>query len=368
MNHRILFWIYILLQISIYATQDPNCISFNNKKECTMCKEPYYINTKCECIYISDALPHCSSYNNNYIPYYCMSCTYPYYLINNVCITLENCMLVLRYESTNLPIDLYCAKCPMGYLQTRDLQGCLPKVINCTYYADSKYTDTSLVCTGCINTHVLLNNKDCVPSVIKCDTYGPVETLENGGLTAPCLTCLPGYMFTDDNRKCILKVKNCSVYQPTTYDNFYAICTECMPGFVLSTRKACVVPLIENCLTMTGNLCTKCNTGHKLTTNGLGCYFFSPLCGNYTLPSSPLGEGFCTACITNFTLTTDKKECLPKILNCASYYDSVYTQCYHRCKACNIGYALTTDQFSCLAVIVNCVVYVSQPYIQTVST
>lgn len=352
------------------------CLQYNANGQCSVCGTGFTLsNGLCSsvnpppfCAVYDPATGICQKCINNYEPSgnglqclpagcqtfandgrTCVTCLPGFVLTYGLCIrqqiTIQFCEIFNSNSNT-------CDRCMAGYLPTADGKLCM--LINClrmdqtgrtcvncqppfawngqycVYTTDfcSLYNYNIGYCTNCL-AYTSLDRNRCVPNY--CNNYS-----YDTGL---CVTCNSGY--TLYNRLCYLIIQYCIAYgQPN-------LCTRCQTGYSLSsnglTCQVDNVPTIPSCFAQSStNVCNRCM--FRYYEGAQMCSAYLPYCINI----DPLGN--CISCCFGSTLLNGKCVRDSNIKNCAQQAGGICQKCannYNYCSFCE----------ACLPVTPNCLTY-----------
>ena len=252
--------------------------------------------------------------------------------------TIANCVQYSQQSAIIRENSFNCIQCASGFWFSASNSTCVPRVnmpAQCT-----NYSLTSDVCTVCASGSFLsTDGRNCVSfpnGIFQCALYSSATT---------CTQCNPGYYLSSNTCVQSTTINNCVVYSA----NF--TCAVCANGFFLNNATSCITATAANCASYTSaSVCASCATGFGLQTNNgvtscvavnlANCVnatsvapFTCLVCNNGYFPNS---NGACTLvaqtianCLTYDSATTCSRCAQNSILNVArtvcnaTYYSSL---------------------------------------------
>lgn len=340
-----------------------NCAAYSGSIACTGCASGYYISSGA-CVLANTTVANCDYYSANGV---CSSCKsgFIFSYNNSLCVALTAASNCNQYTYAG------CSSCNSGYFLNRNL-------FYLAYASSATGADWVIPFTGSgvhvplsvcqavtvTNCAVLLNYNTCQtcssgyylsagqclanpsPLIPNCATYSSLVT---------CTNCVANYFLNSGACSPIIAIPYCVTYStvlsPTT-------CIACnSTSFV--NNNACAVRTntnIANCASYTANAdtCASCNTGFRLTSNGLLCLAVIANCATYATWSVGQTAFTCSVCADTYALTnTNGATTCPSgtIANCAQYSSS------STCTSCANGYYLSSNACVQHVSIPNCAVY-----------
>ena len=152
--------------------------------------------------------------------------------MNRYCVrTINNC---LQYNDRYF----YCDECQPKFNVTADGEKCLPSVDNCDYYVFATAASAELLCQYCASGYTPSNLGRICSSTQPQSTTESSTTTQGGGSssdssTTLTVTCDLGWQLTDDGRRCLPKIDNCLIYEPTNQKSLKNVCLRCQDEFTL---------------------------------------------------------------------------------------------------------------------------------------
>ena len=295
-----------------------NCYAFDYCVNCILCHDGYWLNqTVNDVNYCVSKTRGCLKYDS--INQKCVTCMDGWVMnttVNNLSLLTEYyCMFVpdkncLQYDSNNT-----CLQCVSSYVLTNGK--CVYNIPNCNVTNNN-------TCVKCNTNYQLDSTGNCVPipPILNCQLQ----------VDYTCQSCVAGYSLISN--QCIFIIDNCAVVNGQ-------ICTQCNSGYYVTTDGKCApIPPIANCQIQSNFTCTQCNTGYYISNNQ--CAVIPPI------PNCQAQSDFiCTQCNSGYYINTDKHcAVIPAIPNCSIQSD-------FNCTQCATGYTLSSN--TCIVVITNCI-------------
>ena len=223
-----------------------------------------------------------------------------------------------------------CLECNTGFWYSTFNQTCLIRSNNPSQCV--QFAPTADICMQCSQGSFLSADKtQCVAypnGIFMCNQYSSAST---------CTQCFPGYYLSSNSCVQSTPITNCQVYTA----NF--TCSACLNGLFLFNATSCVTASASNCLTFTSiTACGSCAPGFGLqTTNGITSCVSNmlPNCLNAT----SVAPFTCLICSTGYFPNTNGVCSLVSkaVVNCLSY-DTAST-----CTACAVGSVLNVARTAC---------------------
>jgi len=243
---------------------------------------------------------------------------------------IANCKTYDQNNSRITENTFGCLECNTGYWYSANNQTCLLRLNNPSQCVS--FSQTSDFCLSCGQGSFLSSDKTrCVPfpnGIFMCNQYSSSTT---------CTQCQPGFYLSSNSCVQSTTVPNCAVYVA----NF--TCSVCTNGLFLFNSTSCVPAAAANCLTFTSNTaCGSCNPGFGLqTTNGITS------CVSNVLPncvtSTAVAPFTCMVCVTGYFPNSNGVCTIvsKSIINCMAYDTS------STCTTCSQGSVLNVARTSC---------------------
>ena len=331
-------------------------------KNCTNCKDGYYLNSNNQCIKCQIGCKTCegsADYCLNCIDGYyrdstkcyrcispcetcssstkCLSCVDKYFIINDKCYECnKNCKTTIDgckcktcndgfYLSYNQCLNCddncktcegsanKCRSCKDGYYLDINTNTC----IKCSPPCKTCSSETS--CLSCIDKYFNINDK-CYKCNMDC------KTTING---CKCATCNDGYYLS--NYQCKRCDDNCE-----TCEGSGDYCLSCKDGLFIQKNKCYICD--KNCRTCEGNdkNCIDCNSG---------AFLYGNECLNCATSCTTFDQDECKCLICNKNYQNFRSQCLscPSLtLPCLSYKINTCN-----CNSCQNGFYLDNDSNIC---------------------
>lgn len=287
-----------------------------------------------------------------------------------------------------------CKTCQTGFALNLVSFKCLETTSNCSLFETDTDSSTSKLCLNCASGFLRFENKNpghCVAEVPSCHTHSFADSPARHSLCDSCETNLAP---TDDKKKCLTAIADCSKYEASTEADMILQCETCSGSKIPTTDKLHCVESIANCgiyqsLTQSSVLCSICAAGYALVQDKTLCPAEIFNCTKHESTGNALT---CSECANTFDLYDSSTKCglLPesctaldntastiKCLTCASNYDHydsstkcglLSSNCLNldnavssvRCSECASGFDLSSLNFKCLETTSNCDTYETQ--------
>lgn len=380
-----------------------NCQIYLNQIACLQCLPGYYLISPGNCTLVPVSTT-CKAYDPTASTTICVQCLDAFFLNSDkICQTRSVSQNILNCAALNLTADT-CRLCISGYQITDDQLRCLPLVQNCAVYAPSSSTTAVLQCNVCITNYVLVsaNNTCNLITISNCLS----ATFSNNQVN--CIVCANQYYVS--NGLCAQQptIGNCSLYSQSGYNS----CSQCMSSYFLfipsnvcqqstyiqsciqyQSSSACAVckdgfqvvngmclqiTSIPNCLQITNNMCSKCQTGYMITSYNGFCQpppdYFNMYCVSNNINGIVTEANIvCSYCVQNSIplIFQNNYQCallstIPvssQIANCDAYQftpsQSVGGIGSYACTSCAPTYFLDVTTGNC---VLNCTLVTAAPY------
>ena len=216
-----------------------NCAKADDTGKCTECSPRYFIDVQGNCALVA---PLCDLYQK--VGGKCLQCFEGYKLMGDSSCASNN----LAQGCTSATKEGTCSSClPQYVLDGKG--GCLTRDPNCLEYQNGE-------CLKC-NYFFFISQGACKKETPKSkDANCLISDLYNY-----CQQCIQGYYTFEGN--CKLVDQLCKGYNPTNGN-----CLGCYDGYRLSNYKCYLNTPIFHCQSFNGNICTKCEGGYSLKTDG----------------------------------------------------------------------------------------------------
>ena len=244
--------------------------------------------------------------------------------------SIANCQIYDQDKAKITDNSFGCVLCNTGFWYLSSNQTCLVRVNNPSQC--SSYSATADICLICGNGSFLSADKtNCIAfpnGIFMCNQYSSAST---------CTQCAPGYYLSSNSCVQSTLITNCVVYS----SNY--TCSACSSGLYLFNSSSCVSSSASNCLTFTSmTACASCNSLFGLqTTNGITSCVSNilPNCLN----STSVAPFTCLICATGYFPNTNGVCTVVSkaIINCQSYDTS------STCTNCAVGTVLNVARTAC---------------------
>jgi len=330
---------------SVLANCDPGCnqCTSNDPSFCTNCAQGFYLNSGiCLPCTITSKCQACSQANSTV----CTSCFPGAFLSNSVCVSCQS-PCVTCTSATQLSS---CTSCPSGYILSNAT--CTPPPANGSNScgvgcANCMMVGNTSTCTLC-NSGYVLNSGVCTPCLSGCSVCSNTNF-------AICLTCAQGnYLNTAAGNICTPCASGCYFCNEVG-------CTNCMPGYYMTSTFTCSQLCLHPCATCsTSNpsICLTCVAGYIIDSAAIQ---------NCAPTTSCMNSKNCNVCPFGFkllysnTAQAKNQTCVTcaqssNCARCLTSSPSVCTSCTignylnpsNICVACNAGCANCLSKTSCL--------------------
>lgn len=273
-----------------------NCLVALTATSCSVCQAGYFLTSTRTCqAYPLPVIEACVTYSS---PTTCTSCLTGYYLE-----TANKCTIV---PTANL-------------------------ITNCTSYSTSAQ---NVQCVACVPTKVLLNNA-CTTDRVDSLNIANCKTVSANADT--CSVCNDSYRLTDDGKKCLAVIPNCSTYSSSSTASTAFTCSQCSDGYYINDQSgvtSCVAGTLTGCRVYSSSTtCTTCANNYYLQNGACVAHVSIANC----LTTNPTTANQCSVCAPGYYPFAYSMTCqsTPVITNCVSYDAS------GNCVTCATGYYLS---------------------------
>jgi len=263
-------------------------------------------------------------------PASCITCIPGYYLAtassfnanNGYCVACNISCFSCVPNSPN-----QCLTCYAGAFYNEVLQTCTSCVFPCITCIPGSNTS----CTSCASGYLLQNSaclslsssaaSSCSNNCATCQTFNNVAT---------CTNCNPGYVLSTANQcvPCMQYCSVCTLNQNVPVGN-QPVCIGCSPGYFLNQQSSICQVCGTGCLSCyQANICYNCMQGYTQTAS----YTCVPKCNYPCTVCAVNNPNSCTACQAGFYLNTATNTCM-------SYCTSNSTNC----TICPIGSSINVN-------------------------
>ena len=339
--------------------------STTTAKECKVCKKGYYLNLDKHCESINSAQCKSGQFRKNAAFFKNTVAEYEMYLRGQGvgCNECEASHSALKITGN---YDLCVSS---SWLQTKvDTIA----VTDTNYIPFCKHYNTDdtdpVKCAECDANYVIHGTSD-PPSGEKCYSATTLQNCKIAKSASECILCVNDTFGLVNNACTAGNIANCAKYNFDTLEN-QVKCTQCNPGFYLSTsNNSCLPGHIPNCTRFENNnksRCAVCNDGHKIASisnNEVYCYPVSAelACSDYNITTNnTFGANInCTACTNKQTHllvepsgTEDQTICMDfvPVSNCETYnVGSTLSNSTFKCNKCAETFYYDSDSNACVA-------------------
>ena len=360
-----------------------NCVRYNltqvnSRNVCGGCTTGFIPTQDGTSCVSSASVTNCFYAQNSPNQALCYQCLPNFANVNGVCTsaTIPNCATYVNNRwSFTTPSALTCATCINGFVLSSDALSCaVGSVGNCIQYTQGR----NLVCTACATGYVLMTLNTVyycypIPSSLNCAILQDTSPTSGANFgTISCATCNANTVQVYGTRQwtalglttqaqtlCMsfTPISNCNSYDQSNSvirSNTFG-CSVCASGYWYSASNYTCVPRSNQpaqCATYnpTADLCTACNVGSFLSTDGINCVSFPNgifQCRLYSAATT------CTQCNAPYYLSNNACVLSTVVTNCNTYTANF------TCSICNSGFFLQNSTSCVTATATNCLTYTS---------